>query len=354
LFSFAVTATTAAGTALVLGVGAFQVIEGALTLGQLLVILSYIAAVYGPLDTLVSSATPLHSHIVDLRRAFALLDEPPGIVDEPDAEAIGRAKGRIEFDSVSFSHPGRSETLTGVSFTADPGTVTAVVGPTGAGKTTLTSLMPRLHDPGHGVIRLDGRDIRSITLESLRRQFSLVLQDTLLFAATVRENVAYGDPDASEERVVEAARAAGAHDFITALPDGYDTLVGDGGRGLSGGERQRIAIARAFLRDAPILILDEPTSAVDGRTESGILRAMESLAAGRTTFIVAHRLSTVRDADQILVLDDGRVVERGRHDELMENGGLYRRLAAGQPQASGHLGGPIPAEGNVASAMARA
>jgi ATP-binding cassette, subfamily B, bacterial len=346
MFSLFINVITAAGTALVLGYGAYQVIAGSLTLGQLLVILAYIAAIYQPLNSLVSAATPIHEHIVDLRAAFGLLDEQPEIADAPGAQPIERIPRRIEFDQVSFAHAGRKTTLRDISLVAEPGQVTAIVGATGAGKTTLMALLSRLHDPDIGVVKLDGRDIRGITLKSLRDQFSVVLQDTLLFASSVRENIAYGDLEAGQDRIEAAARAAGAEDFILGLPDGYDTVVGEGGRGLSGGERQRLAIARAFLRDAPILVLDEPTSAVDSRTEAAILDALDRLMAGRTTFIVAHRLSTVRRAGQILVMEHGRIVERGTHDELIEADGHYarlQRLQAGVRPTLGTVAGPLAA-----------
>jgi ABC-type multidrug transport system fused ATPase/permease subunit len=237
------------------------------------------------------------------------------------------------------------DTLSDIAFEARAGQVIAVVGPTGAGKTTLVSLLPRFYDLKAGGVFLDGTDVRRLTLKSLRRQISIVLQEPLLFSGTIAENIRYGRLEASMDEIVEAAKAANAHDFIMALPEQYETVLGERGAQLSGGERQRISVARAFLKDAPILILDEPTSSIDSRTEAVILDALDRLMAGRTTFLIAHRLSTIRSADQILVLDHGRLVEQGTHDGLMQRGGLYRqlhdlqtRLPRGQPdpQADGY------------------
>jgi ATP-binding cassette, subfamily B, bacterial len=342
LFAFAIDVTIAGGTALVLGFGANQVMQGSLTLGQLLVILAYIASVYAPLSQLVGAATPMQQQVVDLRAAFSLLDESPEVVDLPGGAELGRVRGHVHFESVSYAYGGRSAAVRDISFETEPGDVTAIVGPTGAGKTTLVSLLMRFYDPASGRIALDGRDIREAAVRSLRDQFSVVLQDTPLFAATIRENIAYGDLAADSARIEQAARDAGALEFITSLPGGLDTRIGEGGRGLSGGERQRIAIARAFLRDAPILILDEPTSAVDSRTEAAILDALDRLMEGRTTFIIAHRLSTIRHADRILVLERGRIVERGTHTELLSHAGLYRKLhdlQAGEVRQPSRRGG---------------
>jgi ABC-type multidrug transport system fused ATPase/permease subunit len=259
-----------------------------------------------------------------------LLDTEIEVKDPPDSLVLDRATGAIAFNGVHFSYEGRAGTLTDISFEAPAGQVVALVGPTGAGKSTLVSLIPRFFDPQQGRVLLDGVDVRSITLESLRQQTSIVLQEPLLFSGTIADNIRYGRLDASPDDVISAAQAANAHDFVMRLPDRYDTLLGEGGAHLSGGERQRISVARAFLKDAPILILDEPTSSIDSRTEAVILDALDRLMVGRTTFMIAHRLSTVRNAGQILVLDHGRVVQRGTHDELVSTDGLYREMYEAQ------------------------
>jgi ABC-type multidrug transport system fused ATPase/permease subunit len=326
LFTLAVNATTAAGTALVLGFGAYRASQGKLTVGDLLVVLTYIAAVYQPLEAISTTVGQLQDTLVMLKIAFDLLDMDPEIKDAPGAVELGRAQGRVTFEDVDFSYSGRTDTLTGVSFDAAPGDVVAIVGPTGAGKSTLVSLIPRFYGPKRGRVLLDRRDVRDVTLKSLREQISIVLQEPLLFSGTIAENIRYGRLEASDDEVVAAARAANAHDFVERLPQKYETVIGERGVTLSGGERQRIAVARAFLKDAPVLILDEPTSSIDSRTESVILDALDRLMAGRTTFMIAHRLSTVRRADLILVVDRGRIVERGTHDQLLARGGLYRQL----------------------------
>jgi ABC-type multidrug transport system fused ATPase/permease subunit len=326
LFTLAVNTSTALGTALVLGFGAYRALHGRITPGDLLVVLAYIAAVYRPLEAISTTVGQLQDLFVMLKIAFGLLDTEVEIKDAPGAVEIGRSRGRVEFERVDFSYTGRADTLTDVSFEAEPGQVVAIVGPTGAGKSTLVSLIPRFYDPQSGRILLDRRDTRRIKLASLRAQVSVVLQEPLLFSGTIAENIRYGRLDATGTEIVQAARAANAHDFIERLPHGYDTVIGERGVTLSGGERQRISVARAFLKDAPILILDEPTSSIDSRTEAVILDALDRLMAGRTTFMIAHRLSTVRKADLILVVDRGRVVERGTHDQLLRHGGLYRQL----------------------------
>jgi ABC-type multidrug transport system fused ATPase/permease subunit len=325
-FSLAVELTTALGTALVLGVGAFKAIEGRITPGQLLVIMSYVAMVYKPLETISTTVGSLQDVLINLRMAYELLDARPDIRDEPGATAIGRADGRVEYQAVGFDYEGRVGTLTDISFAAEPGQVIAIVGPTGAGKSTLVSLLPRFYEPQAGRVLIDGRDIRTLTLESLRAQVSIVLQEPLLFSGTIAENIRYGRLDATDEEIAAAAAAANAHEFIALLPNGYQTELGERGAKLSGGERQRIAVARAFLKDAPMLILDEPTSAIDSRTEAVILDALDRLMIGRTTFMIAHRLSTIRRADQILVLDGGRLVEKGTHAHLLARDGLYKQL----------------------------
>ena len=325
-FSLVVNTTTAAGTSLVLGFGAYAALQGGLTIGELLVVMSYIAMVYKPLEAISTTFGALPGHLSSLDVAYGLLDEQPDIRDRVGARAFGRSTGHLVFDDVSFAYRTRKETLTHISFEARTGQVVAIVGPTGAGKTTLVSLIPRLYDPKGGRIALDGVDITEITLASLRAQVSLVLQEPLLFAGTIADNIRYGRLDATDVEVCDAARAANAHDFIMALPDGYATTIGERGGRLSGGERQRISVARAFLKDAPILILDEPTAAIDSRTEGVILDALTRLMVGRTTLMVAHRLSTIRHADQILVLTHGSIVERGTHEELLGRGGVYRQL----------------------------
>jgi ATP-binding cassette, subfamily B, bacterial len=326
LFSLGVNLITAAGTALVLGFGAYAVLRRGLTVGELLVVMSYVASVYKPLQHISETVTQIQEKFVSLEGAFELLDTPPAIPDSDRGVVVGRADGRLEFDDVAFSYPGRDRTLEQISFQIEPGQVVGIVGPTGAGKTTMLSLIPRFVDVEHGAIRLDGRDIRDVNLASLREQFSVVLQEPLLFTGTIEDNIRYGRLDATKDEVREAARAANAHAFIRRLPKSYRTKLGERGSQLSGGERQRISIARAFLKDAPVLLLDEPTSSVDFRTERGILEALGRLMEGRTTIMVAHRLSTIQRADLILVLQDGRILERGSHEDLLDLGGFYKDM----------------------------
>lgn len=326
LFSLAVEMTTAIGTALVLGVGAYHVLQGTLTIGQLLVVLSYIAAIYKPLEQISGTIGSLQDQFAGLGMAFRVMDTEPQVQDAPGAVALERTRGRVTFEHVSFSYPGRGETLQDISFDAQAGQVIALVGPTGAGKTTLMSLIPRFYDPSQGHVQIDGMDVRALTLRSLREQISVVLQEPLLFSGTIAENIRYGRLDATMDEIVQAARSANAAEFIARLPNGYDTEVGERGVQLSGGERQRICVARAFLKDAPILILDEPTSSIDSKTEAVILDSLDRLMVGRTTFMIAHRLSTIRHSDLILVLNQGQLVEQGTHDELITRNGLYKQL----------------------------
>jgi ATP-binding cassette subfamily B protein len=337
-FSLMVNSATAGGTALVLGFGVFKIMDGTLTPGELLVVLAYVAALYKPLETITNTISQLQERFIALEAAFELLDTPPRVQDRPGAVRVARARGEIAYEDVAFAYDGRERTLAGVSFRASPGEVIGIVGPTGAGKSTLVSLLPRFYDAHGGRITLDGTDVRGIEVESLRAQISVVLQDSLLFSGTIADNIRYGRLEASAADVEAAARSANAHDFIARLPAGYDTLIGEKGVGLSGGERQRIAVARAFLKDAPILILDEPTSSIDSRTEAVILDALDRLMVGRTTFMIAHRLSTIRRPDRILVVDGGRIVEQGTLDQLLARGptGLFARLW--QAQRSGAAG----------------
>jgi len=330
LFSLGVTTATAAGTALVLGFGAWHVLQDKITLGELTVLIYYIAAVYQPLESISSTIGHLHQQFVFFNAVQSTLNTKPEVSDSPEAVDIGRAKGEIEFEEVSFAYAGRVDTLQNISFKIEAGQRVAIVGPTGAGKTTLVSLLVRFYDPARGAIKIDGHDIRGLKLQCLRNQLSLVLQEPMLFSGSIADNIRYGRLAASMDEIVHAATAANAHDFIERLPDGYDTELGEGGKQLSGGERQRICVARAFIRNAPILILDEPTSSIDSKTELVILDALDRLMVGRTSLMIAHRLSTIRKADLIVVVNRGRVHEVGSHDELLTRGGLYYQLYEAQ------------------------
>jgi ATP-binding cassette subfamily B protein/subfamily B ATP-binding cassette protein MsbA len=317
-----------AGSAAILWVGGLQVIHHHLTVGTLLVFVAYVASLYAPLETMVYSSSTLHSAMASARRVLEVLDAEPEVSDRPGALSLGRAVGRVRFEDVTFGYSPDRPVIAGVTFEADPGQTVAIVGPTGAGKSTLMGLALRLHDPWSGRVSLDGHDLRDVQVTSLRANVALVLQESFLFPVSIGENISYGRPGAGQSEIEAAAEAANAHDFINALPDGYDTVVGDRGATLSGGERQRIAIARAVLRDAPVLILDEPTSALDVTTESKVIEALGRLMEGRTTLIIAHRLSTVRHVDHVIVLDGGRIVEQGPPRTLVEADGAYARMSA--------------------------
>lgn len=306
-FWVAIGLVTALGTAAVLYAGVRSVLAGSISLGSLLVVMGYLAQLYSPLSTITRQVASLQSGFASAERVFTLLDEKPDVPERPAARAIERSAGAIEFRGVSFGYEGSPPVFEDVSFRVEPGTRVGIAGRTGAGKTTLVSLLTRLYDPSAGAILLDGVDLRDYRLADLRRQFAIVLQEPVLFSTTIGENIAYGKPDAAHAEIVEAAKAAGIHDVIADLPEQYDTPVGERGMMLSGGERQRISLARAFLMDAPILILDEPTSSVDVRTEALIIGAMERLMVGRTTFIVAHRLSTLQSCRVRLNVDEGTV-----------------------------------------------
>jgi ABC-type multidrug transport system ATPase subunit len=301
-----------------------------------LVMMTYTASAYQPLEQMAATIGSLQEQFVNARGALDLRDAQVEIEDAPDAVDIERARGEIAFEGVDFSYQRRVDTLKDISFETRAGQRIALVGPTGAGKTTLISLLPRFYDPARGRVLLDGIDLRKLTLASLRRQISIVLQEPLLFSGTIAENIRYGRLGASMEDVVLAAKDANAHDFIMRLPDQYETRLGERGAQLSGGERQRISVARAFLKDAPICILDEPTSSIDSRTEAVILDSLERLMVGRTTFMIAHRLSTVRNADLILVLNHGRLVEQGTHEELLGRESLYQQLHFAQTGQAQH------------------
>jgi len=306
-FGSAVGMVTAAGTAAMLFLGVRHVQTGVIQLGELLVLMAYLKALYDPLQNMSRKVASLQSSFASADRAFALMDELTDVEERPEARELERARGHLTFRDVSFSYPGGRQVLERASFDVPPGSSVGIIGVTGAGKTTLVSLLMRFFDPTSGAIELDGVDHRDYRLADLRGQFAMVLQEPLLFSASIGENIAYARPDASLEEVEAAARAAGAHDFIQRLPDGYDTVVGERGMTLSGGERQRVSLARAFLKDAPILILDEPTSALDAMTEGIIIDAMQRLKAGRTTFVIAHRPSLLEGCDQLLSVESGRV-----------------------------------------------
>ena len=309
LFNVLIGLTIALGTAAALYIGVRHVRAGTLTVGSLLMIMAYIAQVYQPLQTLTTKVTDLQIWLASLERAFLLLDQEPEIAERVGAQKLRTARGEFEFRKVSFAYDNSGRGLRDVSFRIPAGTKVGIVGTTGAGKTTVLNMLMRFYDPSSGEVLLDGRDIREYRIADLRKQFAVVLQEPVLFAASIAENIAYGKPDASDEEIVAAARAAASHEFILNLPEGYETEVGERGSRLSGGERQRISLARAFLRDSPILILDEPTSSVDVHTEATIMEATERLMSGRTTFMIAHRLSTLKSCDLVLVLDQGRLVE---------------------------------------------
>ncbi len=312
MFDLLIGLITAVGSASVLWLGVRHVRAGVLSLGDLLLVMAYLSQLYEPLRTIGKKVSSLQGYFTSAERAFSVLDEKPDVVERPDASPLTRARGDVAFQNVSFAYEEGRPVLHDISFEAPAGARLGIAGRTGAGKTTLVSLLTRFYDPLSGQILLDGVDLRDYKLADLRQQYAIVLQEPVLFSTSIAENIAYARPDASEEDIVPAAKLANAHDFIAALPEGYETNVGERGMCLSGGERQRISLARAFLKDAPILVLDEPTSSVDTKTESVIMEAMERLMKGRTTFIIAHRLSTLENCDLRLELEKGRVAS-SRH-----------------------------------------
>ncbi|MGI8711240.1 MAG: ABC transporter ATP-binding protein [Acidimicrobiales bacterium] len=328
-FSPVVEVTSALSTGLVLWFGAHRVLQGRISLGVLLVFLSYLGSLYKPVKALSKLSTLVSKGSAATERVVALLDEVPQVTSAPGARKLPALRGAITLDDVSFDY-GREPVLNAVQLAIEPGETMALVGPTGAGKSTIASLVPRLVDPVTGRVLVDGIDVRSVVLASLRSQVSMVLQDTILLHGTLRDNIAAGRPGASAGDVERAGRLALVDEFAGRLPDGLDTVIGERGANLSGGQRQRVAIARAVLRDCPILVLDEPTSALDAASEELLVAALDNLPAGRTTLVIAHRLSTVRRADRITVLEAGRVVQQGSHGDLMKVEGLYRRLSTMQ------------------------
>lgn len=322
------------GTVIVLGVGAVMVVQGSLTLGTLVAFLSYMISFYEPIDRLTEVDNIFQQAIAAADRIFEILDATAEIQDAPDATELPPMRGDVKFEDVHFRYDAaeptsgseRPEVLHDVDFRMAPGEMVALVGRSGAGKTSIANLLCRFYDPTHGCVRVDGHELRQVKVASLRRQVAVVLQDTFLFNDTIRKNLLFGKPEATEGELIAAARAAYAHEFIQALPQGYDTEVGERGVKLSGGQKQRLALARAILADPRILVLDEATSSVDAEAEYLIQQALESVLRGRTALVIAHRLSTVRNADKIIALEDGRIVEVGKHPELIRLGGLYSQL----------------------------
>ncbi len=326
---------SAVGGALVLGFGARMVVNQELTLGTLVAFLSYIVSFYEPLRRLTEVDNTFQQAIAAGERIFELLDTKSDIQDAPDAERLREVEGHVVFDHVHFRYGEGDKVLKDVSFTMKPGEMVALVGPSGAGKTSIANLLCRFYDPQRGRVLIDGHDLRDVQVQSLRQHISLVLQDTFLFNTRVRDNLRYGKRDASEEEMVAAAEAAHAHGFIQELPEGYDTRIGERGVRLSGGQKQRLALARAILADPRILILDEATSSVDAEAEYLIQKALDSVLEGRTALVIAHRLSTVRDADKIIALEQGRIREVGSHHDLLARDGLYSQLYQRQLELAG-------------------
>ena len=306
--------------------GGYEVVNGVITAGALVAFLTYAVNLANPVKRISRVYGAIQKAMAGADRVFAIMDLPETIANHPDAKDLPPVKGEVVFDDVTFAYKEGANALSHVSLAASPGQMVAFVGPSGAGKSTIANLIPRFYDVSSGAIRIDGYDVREVTMESLRRQIGIVPQETMLFSTTVRENIRYGRLDATEEEIVQAAKDANAHDFIMALPEGYDTKIGERGLNLSGGQRQRIAIARAILKDPRILILDEATSALDTESEKIVQAALDRLMVGRTSFVIAHRLSTVFNADQIYVIDGGRIHEHGTHEELLAAGGLYSNL----------------------------
>ena len=316
----------AIGTCLVLGYGARLALRGELSAGVLVVFLLYLGKMYKPMRELSKMSDAVSKATVGYERIREVLEVESLVKDLPRAKRAPRFKGKIEFENVNFSYDEKTQVLRDVNLTVEPGQVAAIVGPSGTGKTTIISLIPRFYDPQSGTVKIDGVDIRRYTLKSLREQISFVLQETLLFRATIWDNIAYGKPDATAEQIMGAAKLANAHEFIEKMPDGYDTLVGERGATLSGGQRQRIAVARAIIRDTPILIFDEPTSNLDSASEQMVIEGLDRLMEGRTSIVIAHNLNSIRKADVVFVVKDSELVERGTHEELLTAGGVYSEL----------------------------
>jgi ABC-type multidrug transport system fused ATPase/permease subunit len=336
LLSPAVSVTVALCTGFVLYRGTALILVDAMTVGELTVFLAYLSKFFKPVQDLAKMSNSIAQTAVAIERIQTILDADMVVPERPDAREPGSIRGEIEFDHVAFAYDPKEPVLKDVSFRIAPGQSVGVVGTTGGGKSTVVSLIPRFYDPSAGSVTIDGIEVRDYRLHGLRGSIGFVLQDTVLFRGTVRDNIAYGRPSATHDEIAEAAKLANADEFIVRMPNGYDTLVGDRGLTLSGGQRQRIGIARAIIRQSPILILDEPTAALDTESEKLVIDALERLMKGRTVITIAHRLSTIRRADKIIVLKDGLVAEQGTHDELLALNGVYAELhhAQAEPAAT--------------------
>ena len=341
---------SALGVAVVLWYGGQETIRGNLTIGMLIAIHAYLLQLAMPTRMIGMTVDRFSRVIASGERLFEVLDQPSPVQERPDATSPGPLSGQVTFDRVSFGYLPNRPILEDISLDAAPGQTVAIIGATGAGKSALVSLIPRFYDVTDGAVRVDGHDVRDLILPALRRQVGIVMQESLLYAVSIGENIAFGRPEASQREIEAAARAAQAHEFITDLPDGYDTIVGERGATLSGGQRQRMSIARALLLNPPLLILDDATASVDMQTEYLIQQALRTVMEGRTTFVIAQRVSTVQHADQIIVLDDGRIIQRGSHDELVAQPGVYRDISLAQ--VGGRAGATTGAEREPAATLA--